>query len=99
MTPEQIRYARDLLTRPEKTVASIATLLGVSRNTIYKYPPELKTGPRRTHRRTRAESHQRGRRPARRSFKISGPTWRGAEPLLFERRVHPDTIGGFAVIS
>ena len=44
MTAEQIRHARDLLTRPENTVASIATLLGVSRNTIYKYLPELKQG-------------------------------------------------------
>ena len=41
MTPEQIRHARDLLTRPENTVASIARLLGVSRNTIYKYRPEI----------------------------------------------------------
>jgi transcriptional regulator of acetoin/glycerol metabolism len=31
----------DLLTRPENTVASIARLLGVSRNTIYKYLPEI----------------------------------------------------------
>jgi transposase-like protein len=44
MTPEQIRHARDLLTRPENTVASIAALLGVSRNTTYKYVPELKQG-------------------------------------------------------
>lgn len=44
MTEEQIRHARDLLTRPENTVASIAKLLGVSRNTIYKYVPELKGG-------------------------------------------------------
>ncbi|ESP95706.1 recombinase family protein [Streptomyces albidoflavus] len=42
MTEEQIRHARDLLTRPENTVTSIAKLLGVSRNTIYKYVPELK---------------------------------------------------------
>ena len=41
MTPEQIRHARDLLSRPENTVASIARLLGVSRNTIYKYLPEI----------------------------------------------------------
>jgi hypothetical protein len=34
-------HARDLLTRPENTVASIARLLGVSRNTIYKYLPEI----------------------------------------------------------
>ncbi|MFD6936949.1 helix-turn-helix domain-containing protein [Streptomyces goshikiensis] len=40
----QIRRARDLLTRPENTVTSIAKLLGVSRNTIYKYVPELKGG-------------------------------------------------------
>ena len=44
MTAEQIRDARDLLTRPKNTVASIATLMGVSRNTIYKYLPELKQG-------------------------------------------------------
>ncbi|MER6532003.1 recombinase family protein, partial [Streptomyces sp. NPDC001508] len=44
MTEEQIRHARDLLTRPENTVTSIAKLLGVPRNTIYKYVPELKGG-------------------------------------------------------
>ncbi|MET8249464.1 hypothetical protein ABZV31_36950 [Streptomyces sp. NPDC005202] len=33
-----------MLTRPENTVASIAKLLGVSRNTIYKYVPELMGG-------------------------------------------------------
>lgn len=44
MDPEQVRHARDLLTRPENTVVSIAKLLGVSRNTIYKYVPELKEG-------------------------------------------------------
>ncbi|MFF3918507.1 hypothetical protein ACFYZB_34560 [Streptomyces sp. NPDC001852] len=42
MTEEQIRHARYLLTRPENTVTSIGRLLGVSRNTIYKYVPELK---------------------------------------------------------
>ncbi|WP_067792541.1 helix-turn-helix domain-containing protein [Actinomadura formosensis] len=47
MTEEQIRNARDLLTRPENTVSSIARLLGVSRSTIYKYVPELTTGSRR----------------------------------------------------
>ena len=41
MTAEQIRLARDLLTRPDNTVSSIARLLGVSRATIYKYVPEL----------------------------------------------------------
>jgi DNA invertase Pin-like site-specific DNA recombinase len=41
MTAEQIRHARDLLTRPGNTVSSIARLLGVSRATIYKYVPEL----------------------------------------------------------
>ncbi|WP_425506620.1 recombinase family protein [Streptomyces rectiverticillatus] len=44
MTDEQVRHARDLLTRPKNTVTSIAKLLGVSRNTIYKYVPELKGG-------------------------------------------------------
>jgi hypothetical protein len=37
MTPEQIRHARDLPTRPNNTVSSIA----VSRSTIYNYIPEL----------------------------------------------------------
>jgi DNA invertase Pin-like site-specific DNA recombinase len=44
MTAEQIRHARDLLTRPDNTVSSIARLLGVSRATIYKYVPVVTTG-------------------------------------------------------
>lgn len=44
MTPEQVRHARALLTQPDASIASIARLLGVSRSTIYKYLPELKTG-------------------------------------------------------
>ncbi|MEV4108302.1 helix-turn-helix domain-containing protein [Nonomuraea sp. NPDC049695] len=40
MTSEQVRHARNLLTRPENSVSSIARLLGVSRSTIYKYVPE-----------------------------------------------------------
>ena len=46
MTAEQVRHARDLLTRPDNTVSSIARLLGVSRATIYKYVPELTGGGR-----------------------------------------------------
>jgi DNA invertase Pin-like site-specific DNA recombinase len=46
MTEEQVHQVRDLLTRLENTVTSIAKLLGVSRNTIYKYVPELKGGGR-----------------------------------------------------
>ena len=46
MTPEQVRHARALLAQPDATIASIARLLGVSRATIYKYAPELKTGHR-----------------------------------------------------
>ncbi|MBR7836397.1 recombinase family protein [Actinospica durhamensis] len=41
LTPEQVKYARDLLSHPGNTVSSIARLLGVSRSTIYKYVPEL----------------------------------------------------------
>lgn len=41
---EQVRHARDLLTCPGNTVTSIAKLLGVSRNTLYTYMPELKGG-------------------------------------------------------
>ncbi|WP_328404865.1 helix-turn-helix domain-containing protein [Streptomyces sp. NBC_00390] len=44
MTEEQIRHARDLLTRPGNTVTSIAKLLGVSRHTFYKYVSELQGG-------------------------------------------------------
>ncbi|MFE5797852.1 recombinase family protein [Streptomyces sp. NPDC056503] len=44
MTEEQVRHARDLLARPENTGTSIAKLLGVSRNTICNYVPELKGG-------------------------------------------------------
>ncbi|MFJ2877187.1 recombinase family protein [Streptomyces sp. NPDC086796] len=44
MTEERVRHARDLLACPENTVASIAKLRGVSRNTIYNYVPELKGG-------------------------------------------------------
>ena len=59
MTPGQIRHAGHLLTRPENTVASIAKLPGVSRNTIYKYLPELKQGRAALTRCTRAESDPR----------------------------------------
>lgn len=45
LTVEQIRFARDLLTHPENTITSIAKLLDVSRNTIYKYLPEIHAGP------------------------------------------------------
>ncbi|WP_083502580.1 helix-turn-helix domain-containing protein [Sphaerimonospora mesophila] len=44
MSEEQVRHARDLLTRPENSVTSIARLLGVSRSTLYKYLPELSGG-------------------------------------------------------
>jgi DNA invertase Pin-like site-specific DNA recombinase len=44
MSPEQIHHARALLTQPDASIASIARLLGVSRSTIYKYVPKLKTG-------------------------------------------------------
>ncbi|MBB5938589.1 DNA invertase Pin-like site-specific DNA recombinase [Streptomyces zagrosensis] len=44
MDEEKIRHARALLARPENSISSIAKLLGVSRNTIYKYVPELAEG-------------------------------------------------------
>jgi DNA invertase Pin-like site-specific DNA recombinase len=43
MTPEQIQHAKELLGNPANTVSSIARLLGVSRATIYKYVPELRS--------------------------------------------------------
>jgi transposase-like protein len=46
MTPEQVRHAKALLTQADATVASIARLLNVSRSTLYKYIPELKSGRR-----------------------------------------------------
>jgi hypothetical protein len=44
MTAGQIRHARDLLTRPDSTVSSIARMLGVSRAAICKYVPEVTAG-------------------------------------------------------
>ncbi|MEU6990423.1 recombinase family protein [Streptomyces sp. NPDC046465] len=44
MTGEQIVHARSMLANPEASVSSIAKLLGVSRTTLYKYVPELRTG-------------------------------------------------------
>jgi DNA invertase Pin-like site-specific DNA recombinase len=44
LTPEQVRHARDLLTNPDNTIASIARLLGVSRATIHAHVPELAQG-------------------------------------------------------
>ena len=48
MPAEQIRLDRDLLTRPDNTVSSMARLLGVSRGTICTYVPELTTRGRYT---------------------------------------------------
>ncbi len=44
LSAEQVAYARQLLSRPENSVASIARLLGVSRSTVYKHVPELVCG-------------------------------------------------------
>jgi DNA invertase Pin-like site-specific DNA recombinase len=44
MDAEMIARARRMLTQPEETVSSIAKLLGVSRATLYRHVPELKTG-------------------------------------------------------
>jgi DNA invertase Pin-like site-specific DNA recombinase len=44
LTSEQIDHARQLLTSPDNTVASIARLLGVSRATLYTHVPELSGG-------------------------------------------------------
>ena len=41
MTPEKIAYARQLLAEPDRTISSIAHLVGVSRSTLYKAMPEL----------------------------------------------------------
>jgi DNA invertase Pin-like site-specific DNA recombinase len=44
LTAEKVRQARQLLAHPDNTVASIATLLGVSRSTLYNHLPELRGG-------------------------------------------------------
>jgi hypothetical protein len=44
MTPEQVRHARDLLTRPENHRDLDRETTRLSRNTIYNYVPELKGG-------------------------------------------------------
>jgi hypothetical protein len=41
MTAEQVRQARDLLTRPGNTVSCKARLLGASRAAIYRHVPGL----------------------------------------------------------
>jgi transposase-like protein len=41
MTPEKVAYALQLLTEPDRSIASIARLLAVSRSTLYKAMPEL----------------------------------------------------------
>ncbi len=45
-TPEQVRHAWDLISRPDNPVASIARLLNVSRSILYKHVPELSGGRR-----------------------------------------------------
>ncbi len=41
LSPRSIKYACELLERPENTVSSIALLLGVSRSTLYAHVPGL----------------------------------------------------------
>ncbi|MBO4161377.1 recombinase family protein [Micromonospora sp. MMS20-R2-23] len=41
MTPEKVAYALQLLAEPDRTMISIAKLLGVSRSTLYTALPEL----------------------------------------------------------
>jgi hypothetical protein len=41
MTPEKVAYALQLLGEPDRTISSIAKLVGVSRSTLYTYLPEL----------------------------------------------------------
>ncbi len=41
LSPEQLRWARLSLSRPQASVTSIAKLLGVHRSTIYRAVPEL----------------------------------------------------------
>jgi hypothetical protein len=41
MTPEKMAYALQLLAEPDRSISSIAKLLGVSRSTLYKALPEL----------------------------------------------------------
>lgn len=41
MTPEKVAYAMQLLAEPDRSISSIAKLLGISRSTLYKALPEL----------------------------------------------------------
>jgi DNA-binding phage protein len=41
MTPEKIAYALQLLAEPDRTMACIAKMVGISRTTLYKMLPEL----------------------------------------------------------
>ncbi|MFJ8691071.1 recombinase family protein [Micromonospora wenchangensis] len=46
MTPEKVAYALQLLAEPDRTMTSIAKLLGVSRSTLYTALPELQAAKR-----------------------------------------------------
>jgi DNA invertase Pin-like site-specific DNA recombinase len=41
MSPEKVAYALQLLAEPDRSMSSIAKLLGVSRSTLYKAMPQL----------------------------------------------------------
>ncbi|MBC8989595.1 recombinase family protein [Micromonospora chalcea] len=41
MTPEKVAYAMQLLAEPDRSISSIAKLLGISRSTLYKALPQL----------------------------------------------------------
>ena len=41
MSPEKVAYALQLLDEPDRSMSSIAKLLGISRSTLYKALPEL----------------------------------------------------------
>ena len=41
MTPEKVAYALQLLAEPDRTMSSIAKMVGISRSTLHKMLPEL----------------------------------------------------------
>ncbi|WP_246199357.1 helix-turn-helix domain-containing protein [Actinomadura syzygii] len=68
LTPDQVRRAPALLTRPDESVSSIARLLGVSRSTLYYHVPKLRAGP--------AFKGESGPAGAVRARRRSRPPWR-----------------------
>lgn len=89
LTPEQVQHARDLLTNPANSIASIARLLGVSRATIHAHVPEAAHGRAALISATRRQrSPPTALSPSRRSARVTRMSSCGGSALPPRRRSH-----------